>query len=473
MMTQNGLPRFVTQAGLGPGPDESSPEPRTQPPGGLAILALVALGDWLLWDLSPGLSLVIFGAAVLALAGLRGRGWVTYGLGALPVVDLVQPLSLGFLLAGMVLALAGPSPGRALGFLRAVPLAWVQGLHPGRLRLKPGAFLRLWAFPLGGALVILALLFEANPLIEKALTFDLDLDDLPLRLVFWAGIALMVTPFLAAPPEAVTPRLRLPGWGLNPGSVLRALVVFNLLLAVQMVSDASVAIGGLPQGMSHATYAHRGAYPLLATALLAGAFALAARPFLAENRWLRPLLLLWLGQNIALTLSAALRLQVYIQAWGLSYLRVHAAIWMALVALGLGLCLWQVLRGHPNAWMLRRTAALGMGTLYACAFVNFAGIIAAENLARPAPDLAYVCGLGEMASGAIAEKVARNPSLGPDLAEVYDFTPYSEVIGCPAAIPPRIDHWQEWGFRAWGVARKVEQNLMVQEVGPTIENPAR
>ena len=438
-----------------PAPDHAAPPAAAlaaKPPGGLAILALVALGDWLLWDMAPGLALVIFGAAVLAVAGLRGRGWGLYGLGALPLVDHVQPLSLAFFAAGMVLALGGPSLGRALGFLRGMPRAWALGLNPGRLRLRPGAFLRLWAFPLGGGLVILALLAEANPLIERALTFDLDLDDLPWRVVFWLGVALMVTPFLAAPPEPVTPRLRLPGFGLNAGSVLRALVVFNLLLAVQMVSDASVAMGGLPPGMSHATYAHRGAYPLLATALLAGAFALAARPFLAENRWLRPLLLLWLGQNIALTLSAALRLQVYVQAWGLSYLRAYAAIWIALVALGLGLCLWQVLRGHSNAWMLKRTVALGVGTLYACAFVNFAGVIAAQNLTRPNPDLAYVCDLGPMASGAIAAKVAQDPALGLDLATLEDF--YG-ITGCRSATPPQIAHWQEWGFRPWWVARKV------------------
>lgn len=68
--------------------------------------------------------------------------------------------------------------------------------------------------------------------------------------------------------------------------------------------------------MSHAEYAHRGAYPLLATAMLAGSFAMAARPFWAEHRLIRPLLLFWLAQNLALCGAAALRLDLYIAAYG-------------------------------------------------------------------------------------------------------------------------------------------------------------
>ena len=56
----------------------------------------------------------------------------------------------------------------------------------------------------------------------------------------------------------------------------RSLILFNALFAVQTVLDLIYLWGGasLPDGMSHAEYAHRGAYPLVATALLAAAFVL-------------------------------------------------------------------------------------------------------------------------------------------------------------------------------------------------------
>ena len=54
--------------------------------------------------------------------------------------------------------------------------------------------------------------------------------------------------------------------------------MFNALFAVQTVLDLAYLWGGvrLPDGMTYADYAHRGAYPLIATALLAAAFVLAA-----------------------------------------------------------------------------------------------------------------------------------------------------------------------------------------------------
>ena len=61
-------------------------------------------------------------------------------------------------------------------------------------------------------------------------------------------------------------------------AILRSLIVFNLMFAVQTMLDAAYLWGGvaLPDGMSYASYAHRGAYPLIVTALLAAGFVLVA-----------------------------------------------------------------------------------------------------------------------------------------------------------------------------------------------------
>src|SRR4029078_10113192 len=63
-----------------------------------------------------------------------------------------------------------------------------------------------------------------------------------------------------------------------PAAIVRALLLFNLLFAVQTVLDLTYLWGGvaLPDGMTYASYAHRGAYPLIVTALIAAGFVLAA-----------------------------------------------------------------------------------------------------------------------------------------------------------------------------------------------------
>ncbi len=61
-------------------------------------------------------------------------------------------------------------------------------------------------------------------------------------------------------------------------------------------------------------------------------------------------------------------------------------------------------------------------TLYACCFVNFAGIITGSNLEMAARgqgktlDLSYVCALGPMADKAIGQALLRHPGLARDLS---------------------------------------------------------
>ncbi len=470
----------------------------------LALALLVALADLLFWNHAAGLSLALFAAAIFAVAtadSFPRRQLVRPALvlvwGALPVIDYVQALSVALLALALTAALLlarhpgltwGNLPGSVLIWLRGLPLRWVVppvramgaavrwGGSAGGAAPSLRAFLRNWAFPLGGSLVFASLLLDANPVLAHLFTLQLDLGSLPERVLFWAGVALLVVPFLDAhlpeTPAQRAPPLRLPGLGINAASVLRGLVLFNLLIGVQVATDVTILIAGasLPQGMTYAGYAHRGAYPLLATALLAGAFALVARPFLAEHRALPPLMLLWLGQNVVLCGAAMLRLDLYIGVYGLTYLRLHSLIWMALVAAGLGLTLWQVVAGHDNSWLVRRAGAMGLATLYIAAFVNFAGIIAAHNIETGHLDRTYLCRLGPMAAGAlVASGLGQvKGGSGPDDGRRVD-------LGDCLVFLPQVRSWQEWGFRAWRLqSYGADIELSSTELrGSPHENPGR
>ncbi|MFV0490307.1 MAG: DUF4173 domain-containing protein [Pseudorhodobacter sp.] len=485
-MTIHGLPYSLAMDGwwLGDtGQDqEKGPTQRSRfQPGRqvLPILALLVLGDFLFWGYVPGISVALFVLAVFALAQ-RGRQFANWRwpalllvMAALPVMDHVQALSLAFLLAGLIVALVwAQRPGISLAsliwlsmrFLGRLPLHWLGLVYPLRfirwLRNPreasdvtglPRNILRNWAFPLGGGVVLMSLLLDANPVLERFVSLDLDIRLNSGRPVLWLCLALLVAPFLGAMAETETaspPRrraLRLPGIGINAGSVLRALVLFNLMIGVQSLTDLSILFGGtkLPEEMTLAEYAHRGAYPLLVTAILAGAFALAARSFLHEHRLIRPLLLLWLAQNMLLCGAAALRLDLYINAFGLTHLRLHALIWMGLVAIGLGMAVWQVLRERSNGWLLWRSTILGIGTLYLCSFVNFAQVIAAYNVTHGFTDYYYLCELGPLAAGPIVESgIGRN----------FDDTIW--LKHCQIDVPA-TENWREWGFRTWAANRYV------------------
>lgn len=446
---------------------------------GAVFVVLLALADVLFFQQAVGVSIAVFVIAVFAAsvvesahtAALKGPIAVLI-LGVLPVVEYLQFFSVVFALAGLIVAVAWHRLGAAqsmeavlfaarrlvlflpVGAVRSID-AWVK--TPGGEVDFSSAFrelVRNWAFPVGGGLLILSLLISANPVLERVFAdiFDVkfNVERFVQRALFWLGAATLMWPFLSVAgtqlqrpfgPQRVW---RTHSFGLNATSVSNALWIFNGLLAMQLIMDGAFAIGGeLPYDMSYARYAHRGAYPLVVTALLAGCFALAARPFLDEGRLLKPLMVLWLALNGLLTVASMYRLGLYVDVYGLTYLRVRAGIWMVLVAVWLGLIAWQIIRAKANGWLVLRSFAMGIGVLYVGCFVNFAEGIAQYNVKHERVSAWEYCQYRPSSATAIAMAAG---------AECY------------SAKPPHIDGWRDWGFREWRVLRYVE-TVQAQGVG--------
>lgn len=442
-----------------------------------ALIALVIAGDTLTWQAEAGLSLALFGMLILlTLWLLTGRkGWGGLVLGAAmfaPLVEQAQALSLGFFAGGLVLGAVwivlggwpGLSPwlGAALRFLTAAPRATLTEVRTGAgaiLSQRPNAsgqdLMTSWMLPIGFGLVFAALLISANPMLKSWLSDATSprwiTDIVVLRLLFWGGLALIILPFILAPhlreqlKLGFRPRVALAApAAFNAASITRSLILFNVMFAVQTALDLTYLWGGaaLPEGLSYASYAHRGAYPLLATALLAGLFALLARPFTDGSRALRLALLAWVGQNVFLVLSSLLRLELYVGAYGLTHLRLAALIWMIVVALGLCLVIVQVIRSKPACWLLTRAALLGVAALYASSFLSFSATIAEHNLSKEyVLDPGYVCSLGPHALPAVyayEARVGHRLCAGPKITSIE----YAD--------------WREWGFRDWRLQRSLE-----------------
>ena len=230
-------------------------------------------------------------------------------------------------------------------------------------------------------------------------------------------------------------------------AMLRSLILFNLLFALQTVLDLTYLWGDrdLPNGMSHAQYAHRGAYPLIVTALLAAGFALIAmRPGgPAENsRWIRPLVLAWIGQNILLVISSIYRLDLYVAAFSLTYLRLAAFIWMGLVATGLALMLIQIISRKSSSWLFNANAISLALTLYGCCFLNAPWLVARYNVEHsrevtgsgPSLDLEYLASLrSPQVLPPIEARLSKFPQLQSETLHVACWLSDQQLSQFPAA----------------------------------------
>lgn len=283
------------------------------------------------------------------------------------------------------------------------------------------ALIATLALPLAGGAVFLTLFHEANPVISD-LMGDFRLPRVSvIRAAFWGGV--VVTVWGVFRPRRLRKPLRLtdPGNqdllpGISVASVTLSLVVFNALFALQNGLDIAFLWSGarLPDGMTMAQYAHRGAYPLIVTALLAGLFVLVAlRPgsSTGENRAIRRLVTFWVAQNVFLVASSILRTLDYIDAYSLTRMRIAALAWMGLVALGLVLIAWRLLRGKSAAWLINANALAAVAVLTVSSAVDYGAVAAAWNVRHAREvgghgvelDLNYLGGAG---SAALAPLIA-------------------------------------------------------------------
>ena len=286
----------------------------------------------------------------------------------------------------------------------------------------------LCVVPMGLTAVFLALFTAANPLLDRVLgsvDWMAPLEGLSFRRVcfwiaaaaaFWSVLRPRYRQVLPSPARrfAAAGRASLVALLFDRRSVLWSLAAFNALFMVQNVMDATFLWSGrtLPDGLTYAQYAHRGAYPLIATALLAGGFVLTAlKPGTAmeRDRAIRRAVYLWLAQTVALVASSIVRLNGYVGEYELTYLRAAAFVWMGLVAVGLGLIVARIALGRSNRWLVNANALALAATLYAASFVSVGGIVASYNVRHcaevngtgPRLDLFYLRGIGEGALPAI------------------------------------------------------------------------
>lgn len=473
-----------------------------------AAFAAAALADFLLFDRPPGLSAPLAFAAIAGLTMLANpelwlpdRSKFAAGImliaGLLPGLNAPGTLQLLFAIAGIVIfcllaqnRLRGDACVRidtVLDLVLTGPIRLVMDLsrvrRVRRRALKGAAQVAwsVWLLPLGLGAVFVFLFVSANPLIEiwiariDLLAFIPD----PVRILFWLMALALAWPLIRMPvrrivtglirPGRVT--LELPSGNMfGAAAIVRSLLLFNLLFAVQTGLDLVYLWGGaaLPEGMTYATYAHRGAYPLIATALLAAGFVLVAMQPGSQTesmRLVRGLVYVWTGQNVLLVISAILRLNLYVEIYSLTLMRVAALIWMMLVTVGLVLIVARIALRRSNAWLLSLNAVALVTTLYVCSFVNFPLLIAKYNVEHSremsgrgvALDTRYLTRLGPQVIPALDLFIARVAADGGSVPAGLR----GEIRALMSVHRRQMSDWRGWSIRGARLLRYLDSRKLI------------
>ncbi len=378
---------------------------------------LVILADILLFDGEAGSVLGLFMAAWAGFSFAAHRsGWrnvwslTAFGLATgFAAVMTYDPSFLGFVMflgtltvAVLLTYIKGVADGwywfkrlsfHAFGTLFA-PLFDLNRFAKARRRSgnkrSVSQMLTNLVLPAIGTVLFLSLFAMANPIIsgflEKIQIGNLN-EHTVVRVLFWGFIFVAVWSTLRPfQPKILFNKLAEtePGRmaGVTVASVTLSLILFNLLFAIQNGMDL-LYVWGEVDDFTLAEYAHRGAYPLIATALLAGLFVLLTthpRSEMAGNKPIRMLIIIWVAQNLFLVASTVERTLLYIESYSLTELRISALLWMGLVAVGLVLVTWRMLRGNSLAWLVNGNALAAFAVLSACTVVDLGATAATWNV---------------------------------------------------------------------------------------------
>lgn len=471
----------------------------------LYAIALVITADYLLFDAGFGLNIAILAAITMLVmlahtsSSIRLKS-LAFFVALVTVLPLIEAASANALLVGaigmsiasiittkvlpddftrlptMLLKFMGAAPIQPLkALVAAIPES--QGKNIGLSIMRQLATLLV---PTVFLLIFINLFSTANPLIEQALQ-RLDFSKIaiafePGRIMLWLIVAIgawaLLRPQYAKlrlgkqKPEVHTVKRESLFFG--ESSIRLSLILFNALFAVQTILDITYLWGGveLPEGLSYASYAHRGAYPLIVTALLAGGFVLVAMRKSGpgtRNKLIRALVFIWVVQNILLCGSAILRLNLYVEIYSLTLLRVAAGIWMVLVALGLILILIKIFRQQSNRWLITANLCTLFLAFYVTALIDTRALIATYNVENSfeingtgsALDLEYIARLGPDVLPAIDSYIERSSS--SDLTGRYTAEEIRKQLAY--AFKNRPQGWRNWSFRNWRLENYLAEHL--------------
>lgn len=395
-----------------------------------AILSLGSLGDFLFWQRSPGLSVGAFFFALGAGLILLGRRTLTAGVVAcLLFASCVQSaIEVSFTnivsLLLLSIALFGETAFRevrtkwarwseALYATFAGPLRWrdltkdwadlALTMHQGEsLNRQTLARVVLAVIPAAVlAVIFAALLTSGNAILAEAFSrFAIEVETWLLNISFartamwliWltAGVA-----FFWPKPSSGASRWwtrEIPTWTRDDerlarwqsamilGAVNALFFAANTIDVIYLWSNAK-----LPEGVGYSDFVHQGVYSLIAAALLAGttmALLFQQQDSVARHSILRWLAVLWIAQNFVLILGVLRRLELYVEAYQLSELRVYVACFLALVAAGFILLAREIWSGMKLGRLFFRNAVAAFTLFFLLQFCDVGTWVANWNVSR-------------------------------------------------------------------------------------------
>lgn len=428
--------------------------------GAVAFAAMLVLRD------AEALAVFCLFGAILLLGLAAGRGALVWAVNA-HFVDIAAAAARTIAL--LVMGPFGWSTGGARQPVADQSAA--TNVWPRRVRTTA----RGTAMALPPLLVLMALLTSADPMFERVLHSALFTGIEPLfeHLAFAGLIAWFTSGYLRAflfNDNAVMDRVRIPRPSVAPTEITIALSLISILFVVFLAVQVRYLFGGsqlveVTAGLSYAEYARRGFFELVAATVFVMPVLLIADWAAAENqaaskRILRATSIVLVLLLVGVLASAAYRMWLYQEAYGLTEDRVYGSAFMIWLTIVLGWLALTVLRGRRRGFVFGAAVA-GLACIASLHVVNPHALIARVNIERAAGgaevDASY---LRTLSADAVPVLIARASVL-----------PEAERCAIAKMMNERWSGERAGGWRTWNLsdarAHRLVRKLPALECAPT------
>jgi hypothetical protein len=421
--------------------------------GAVVFAALLMLRD------AEALAVFCVFSAVALLGLAAGHGALAWATRAHIVEIAAAAVRVGLLIA------AGPL-GWSLGAARqpAVTLA----AQPSRRR-HAITFARGTVMALPPLLVLTGLLTSADPVFARVLhnaLFD-GIEPLLQHILFACVIAWLASGYMRAflVGDDVVERVRVPRPALASSEITVALSLLSVLFIAFLTVQIRYLFGGsglveVTPGLSYAEYARRGFFELVAAAALVVPVLLVADWAAAQDdargrRVLRAtstLLVILLGGVLA---SAAYRMKLYQDAYGLTEDRLYGSMFIVWLTVVLAWLVATVLRGRRRNFAFGAVVA-GLACIVALHVLNPHALIARVNIARATSGADYDGKyLTSLSADAVPTLIARMPAL-----------PAAERCRVATMLDKRWSGERPGGWRTWNLGDARARRLVSELPAP-------
>ena len=169
----------------------------------------------------------------------------------------------------------------------------------------------------------------------------------------------------------------------NMAGIVLLILLNALILCFNCVDIANVWIKFQWNGQFLKEFVHEGTWILLFSVFVSAAIALYFFQnnlnFFSKNKLLKHLTVIWIAQNLVMTISVTIRNLYYINYFGLAYKRIAVLFFLALVAIGLITIIIKILKVKTNYFLWRINGLSLLLVLTVSSLFNWDVIIAKYN----------------------------------------------------------------------------------------------